>query len=157
MEKSFEYSPSYRVFWCLGIVIGIIFFIAAIYGLLIESLSFRSSVWVLGIFLGIGITVGSVVEIGNCQSIFVNENGISTLGPSRKVFVAWSEIDKLFYTQSEGLGAHEAFYSFYIKSRNGDIIKISQDVTNFHQLGTIILERFPLRPVRNKCILHGEK
>lgn len=143
MGKSFEYSPFYRFFWYIGIILGVIFFVAAIYALLTESLSFRSSVWVLGIFLGIGITVGSVVELSNYQTIFVNEDGISTLGPDRKIFVSWSDIDKLFYTQSEGMGAHEAFYSFYIKSKSGEIIKISQDVKNFHELGSIVLERCP--------------
>ena len=143
MGKSFEYSPFYRFLWYIGIVLGVIFFIAAIYALLTESLSFRSSVWVLGIFLGIGITAGSIVELSNYQTIFVDENGISTLGPNRKVFVSWSNIDKLFYTQGEGLAAHEAFYSFYIKSKNGEIIKISQDIKNFHELGTIVLERCP--------------
>lgn len=142
-DRLFEYPVYSRSLCYAGVLFGIVCFVSAVYALLTESFSFRSLVWVLGIGIGIGLTVGGIVELFNYQTISVNDSGISTLGPNRRMLVSWSDIDRLFYTRGEGLGAHEAFYSFYIKSKSGDIIKISQYIKNFHELGTIVLERCP--------------
>ena len=139
----FEYPIYSRLLWYAAIIFGCAFVVAGIYGLLTRNFTSQSVLWIGGIFLGIGMVCGGVVELFNYQTILVKDDGISTIGPNGKIFMPWSNIDRVYYSRGEGVPAHQPYVSFYIKSKNVEIIKISQDIRNFHELGSIILERAP--------------
>lgn len=141
--KLFEYPSFCRPLWYVGVVFGLSFIGASIYALLTKSFSTETFLWIFGIFFGTAMSGGSLVELHNYYSVLVNDERISLLRPNRRVDILWSNIDKVFYTRSEGVQAKYPFFSFYIKSNNGEIIKISQYIKNFHELGAIVLERCP--------------
>ena len=141
--KVFEYPTYSRLLWYAAILFGLSFVVAGIYGLLTRSFTPQSLLWIGCIFLGTGMVCGGVVELFNYQTILVGDDGISMIGPNRKSFMPWSNIDRVYYSRGEGVPAHQPYVSFYIKSKNEEIIKVSQDIRNFHELGSIVLERAP--------------
>lgn len=141
--KLFEYPSFCRPLWHVGVVFGLSFFVASIYALLTKSFSAETFLWIFGIFFGMAMAGGSLVEMHNYHPILVNDERISLLRPNRRLDIPWSDIDRAFYSRSEGVQAKHPFFSFYIKAKNGDIIKISQYIENFHELGSIVLERCP--------------
>ena len=141
--KLFDYSKFYRLLFYSGTLLGLVFLISSTYFLLTESFGRQTLLWILGICLGMGMVGGGIVELSNYHNILVDDRRISLLRPSRRVDISWNDIDKVFYTRSEGVPAKHPFISFYIKSKNGEIIKISQYIKNFHELGTVVLEKCP--------------
>src|SRR5690349_7965000 len=136
----FEYPRSTRLIFYFGVVFGSVIFLASIYSLVSQSLSVHTLVWFVGLFVGLGMAGGAIVELYNHHSVLINEEGICLLRSLRRQQIRWADIDRIFYTHSEGLRALNRFLSFYVTSRRGDIIKVSQAIDRFQELEARLLQ-----------------
>jgi len=142
-EKTYHYHKG----WLLLDYFGILFFLAltasGIYWLFKDP--FFSSGWG-GLFVA---TVGSIAVIAfvfeknNRATIIVNDKEIVALKPKQQVRIVWSNIDRVYYSAFQDAYAKNPFFSLYILSKDGELIKITQNIDDYFDLMEMIVRRSP--------------
>jgi len=142
-NKSYAYSRWWVVFDYFGIVffLGIVAF--GLYMAFTEP--FFSSGWIgiLGICTGFIMIIVFAFESVNRGTIVVNDEEIIILKPKGSIRIPWSNINRVYYSAFQDAYAKNPFFSLYVLSKDGELIKITQNIDDYFDLMEIIVRHSP--------------
>jgi hypothetical protein len=147
-----RYPPSTRLLYHSGVIGGIGFIVGSAYFFLFDDTTSRIF-WVASICFGFALIFGSLIELFNHQMILIDELGLHTRGPNRRVSILWGDVDAILCAPSGY--ASSPFISYYVVSnKEKEVIKFTQEIDHFDDLCSIVSDR--LRNVKVKDVGFAE-